>query len=88
MNTLHPITRNYKNTISLDEIYSIYEPKGFELMKLEGRSLSDSEVALNYVYYMVKNEYQDFIRHILLKDLSPIISLQQYSKDKTWIKNI
>ena len=49
---------NYKNSIQPEEIFKIYEPLGFTHFKLEGRTLSDPEVAANYVKYMIKPEYQ------------------------------
>lgn len=67
-NTLHPSTWNYKNNISPKEIEEIYVPMGFSNFKLEGRTLSDSEVLGNYVRYFVKDEYQLWVyAHIINK---------------------
>lgn len=67
-NTLHPSTWNYKNNISPKEIEEIYVPMGFSNFKLEGRTLSDSEVLGNYVRYFVKEEYQLWVyAHIINK---------------------
>ena len=51
------LTRNYKNNISPEEIYTKYYNLGFSNFKLEGRTLTDKEVILNYAYYMIKPEY-------------------------------
>lgn len=63
--TLHPDTCNYPNNISPEEIDNYYVPQGFEMFKLEGRTLSDTECLLNIARYMIKPEYQlTFIRNI------------------------
>lgn len=54
INTLN----SYKNSIQPDEIFGIYQDIGISHFKLEGRTLPDSEVAANYVKYMIKPEYQ------------------------------
>lgn len=59
--TLHPNACNSRNNLTPEEIYNIYSPKGFQYYKLEGRTLSYSEVLLNYIRYMVKPEYQFFV---------------------------
>ena len=60
-NTLHPITMNYKTNVSPEEIQTLYEPKGFQYFKLEGRTLSEIENICNYVRYLIKPEYQFFV---------------------------
>ena len=67
-NTLHPIMCNSKNNISPEEIYNKYVPMGFNLFKLEGRTLSNYENAANYVRYMIKPEYQLYTLGFLLED--------------------
>lgn len=54
----HPATRAYANTISPEDIETIYAPKGFSMFKLEGRTLSANSFLLNVVYYLIKPEYQ------------------------------
>lgn len=66
-NTLFP-NLNKRNNLSLEEINDLYYPKGFKYFKLEGRTLSDAENALNYVKYTVKPEYQLFIAELLLNN--------------------
>ena len=39
---------------------------GFSHFKLEGRTLSHSEVVGNYLKYMVKPEYQHYVMSLLL----------------------
>lgn len=67
-NTLHPVMCNSVNNISPKEIYEKYVPAGYNLFKLEGRTLSTYENAANYVRYMVKPEYQYFVLGELLAD--------------------
>ena len=57
---------SYKNSIQPEEIFGKYKEMGFTNFKLEGRTLPDSEVAANYVKYMIKPEFQ-------LKCLSQIL---------------
>lgn len=65
-NTLHPDTENSVNNLSPEEIYNWYAPNGFKHFKLEGRTLPATEVACNYVRYMIKPEYQLYVLNILL----------------------
>lgn len=69
-NTLHPTTCISANNISPDEIYDYYVPNGFNLFKLEGRTLSGLENACNYVRYMCKPEWQMWVLSILVPDSS------------------
>ena len=53
--------------ISADEIYDLYNKElGFINFKIEGRTFSPPEIIEEMVYYMVKPEYQNKIRLILL----------------------
>lgn len=63
---LHPSTLNQKVNLTPEEIYNIYEPMGFQYYKIEGRTWGDAELAITYVYYMVKPEYQNFVLSQLL----------------------
>lgn len=56
-----------KNVITPKEIEEYYVPNGFTHFKLEGRSLSETENACNYVKYLVKPEHQLFILNKLLQ---------------------
>lgn len=71
-NTVECSTKNYSNNITPEEIYQKYSNMGFSNFKLEGRTLSDREVILNYVYYMVKPEYQFEIANFLLAKICNI----------------
>lgn len=46
-----------QNNISPQEIEDYYEPLGFSNFKLEGRTISENSLILNYCYYMIKPEY-------------------------------
>ena len=54
-----------KNSLTVDEIYNIYEPLGFEHFKIEGRTNFYQDVIEILVYYMVKPEFQMEIRQRL-----------------------
>lgn len=56
---VHPNIR--KNHISYEDIKNIYEPMGFSHFKIEGRTLTPSEVLGSYCHYMVKPEYHDWM---------------------------
>ena len=68
--TCSPITRGYTNNLSPTDIFEIYAPMGFEQFKLEGRTLNPIELALNYIYYLIKPEYKDEALNLLLGELS------------------
>jgi hypothetical protein len=54
---MDPTTCAYPNNISPEEITEIYMPKGFSHFKLEGRTISTSEMIHGYVRYLIKPEY-------------------------------
>ena len=60
-NTVSPTNCAYRNNLSYEDIVKNYEPLGFKHFKLEGRTLSDLEVAANYIKYMVKPEYKEYV---------------------------
>ena len=68
-NTLASTTQHYTNNISPEEILTVYAPKGFSMFKLEGRTLDEQEVLLNYVRYMIKPEHQFWVLSKLLDAL-------------------
>ena len=47
---------HYKNNLSPEDIVE-YSKKGFSMFKLEGRTLSDKEVALNFARYLFKPKW-------------------------------
>lgn len=77
-NTLHPANNNSKNNLTPQEIFDTYYPMGFYNFKLEGRTLSDLEVLLNYVKYMVKPEYQLFVTNVVMEEMQRFNSLQKF----------
>ena len=66
---MDPITLNSKNNLTPDMIINTYEPLGFSHFKIEGRTLSDIDVACAYVYYMIKPEYQLLVLSILFQNV-------------------
>lgn len=57
-NQLDPKLQKNATFITPEAIQEIYEPMGFSNFKLEGRTFDDCLLLGNYVYYMVKPEYQ------------------------------
>lgn len=57
-NTCHYSVIHSKNNLTYEDIINDYEPKGFINFKLEGRTLSDLELACNYVRYLCKPEWR------------------------------
>lgn len=53
------------NVISVDEIYNLYAPLGFEHFKIEGRTTHVQDLIEILVYYTVKPEFQMEIRQRL-----------------------
>lgn len=58
-NTLYP-NLHFKNNLSPNECQN-YSKKGFNNFKLEGRTLSQTELICNLVKYMIKPEYQLYV---------------------------
>lgn len=67
--SFHQDTLNSTVNLSPNEIFKIYAPMGFKYFKIEGRTWSDEELAMTYVYYMVKPKHQFFILSALLSSL-------------------
>lgn len=63
--TFHEALKN-PNSITVEEIYNIYEPLGFHHYKIEGRTTNVFDLAEILVYYMVLPEYQMEIRQRLI----------------------
>lgn len=57
-NTVSESCMKYSNNISPEEIGGVFEMRGFKNFKLEGRTLPDNEVLLNYARYLIKPEYR------------------------------
>lgn len=58
-------------TLTPEEIYNIYYYKGFNKFKIEGRSVHPMDVIENYVYYLVKPEYKDYVRYLFVIECGP-----------------
>lgn len=53
--------------IHIEELYSTYTVLGFEHFKIEGRNNHIIDILEAYLYYMIKPEYKDFIRYLVLR---------------------
>lgn len=53
--------------IKVEDLYTKYVDMGFSHFKIEGRTLHTYEIIESYVYYLVKPEYKDFVRHELVR---------------------
>lgn len=57
--------------IKVEDLYTKYVDMGFKHFKLEGRNMHPMHVIDSYVYYLVKPEYRDEIRNILVREQYP-----------------
>lgn len=55
--------------ISPDDIWEKYVPMGFNQFKIEGRTSTRLNLLETYLYYMIKPEYKDEVRFMLLYNL-------------------
>lgn len=65
-NPLHEILK-YPTVIKVEDIYGKYYDMGFSNFKIEGRTEHKINVIESYIYYLVKPEYKDIVRHELIK---------------------
>lgn len=61
--------KKLKNTITPEEIWEKLVPMGFSQFKIEGRTASRLNLIETYIYYMIKPEYADEARFMLLYNL-------------------
>lgn len=66
--------KDFPTHVSPDDIENKYIPMGFDQFKLEGRTISDIPMLEMYIYYFVKQEFQNTVRLDLLKRLTGRIS--------------
>jgi collagenase-like PrtC family protease len=64
-NTIYDVL-DYETVITADDLYTKYTEMGFNQFKLEGRSSHPLMVMESYVYYMVKPEWQNKARLLML----------------------
>jgi len=69
MNCIHTI-QNYPTYVSPEDIYEKYLPMGFNNFKIEGRTANLFSLVETYTHYLIKPEYQGFVRIQLLNNLS------------------
>lgn len=55
--------------ITPEDIWEKYVPMGFSQFKIEGRTLDIFNLMEHYLYYMIKPEYKEEARFMLLKQL-------------------
>lgn len=61
--------RKHRTHITPDDIWEKYVPMGFHHFKIEGRTASAITLLEHYLYYMVKPEYRDEARFIMITNL-------------------
>lgn len=66
-NINHPAVLTQGNNLSIQEIYE-YHKNGFINFKLEGRTLPDSTLFVNYLYYLIKPEFKYEILDLALNE--------------------
>ena len=57
---------NSSTIITTEELYNNYQKRGFDNFKIEGRMRPMHFALESYVYYLVKPEYQNHVRYLLL----------------------
>ena len=67
-NSLYTI-KNNKQYVSPDAIWETYVPMGFQNFKIEGRTANLFSMIDTYVFYMLKPEYRDEGRLLLISNL-------------------
>lgn len=58
---------NFNSVIKVDDLYSTYNNMGFNHFKIEGRLINIYDLIESYVYYLIKPEYKNKIRLLLLR---------------------
>lgn len=58
-----------EENITVEELYQILVPMGFCNFKINGRFGHALNLIESYIYYMVKPEYKDIVRYLLLKEI-------------------
>ncbi|MCM1218315.1 MAG: hypothetical protein NC548_27835 [Lachnospiraceae bacterium] len=58
-----------KSVIKVEELYGFYHQAGICNFKIEGRTNNPADVLESYIYYMVKPEFRDHTRLLLLREL-------------------
>lgn len=53
--------------IKADDLYTKYVDMGFSNFKIEGRTIHTANVIESYVYYLVKPEYKDMVRYMMIR---------------------
>ena len=53
--------------MKVEDLYGKYTELGFSNFKIEGRTLHSYEIIESYIYYLVKTEYKDIVRHDLVR---------------------
>ena len=69
MNCIHTI-QDYSTYVSPEDIYEKYVPMGFNNFKIEGRTANLFALVEVYCHYLIKPEYQGYIRLQLLNNLA------------------
>lgn len=58
-------TKTLDSFISVEDLYNKYAPAGFNIFKINGRTVPSKDVMEYYLYYMVKSEYQNEVKELL-----------------------
>ena len=65
--------KELENYVSPQDILEKYAPMGFRHFKIEGRTTVDINLLETYVHYMVKPEYRDEARFMMMIRLTKSI---------------
>lgn len=58
---------DFPTVITVEDLYQKYTAMGFSHFKIEGRTMHIATVIESYVYYLIKPEYRDKVRLLILK---------------------
>ena len=61
--------KNLRTHITPEDIWEKYVPMGFRQFKIEGRTLDIFNLMEHYIYYMIKPEFKEQARFMLLRQL-------------------
>ena len=68
LNCIHTI-QNYSTYVSPEDIYEKYVPAGFKHFKIEGRTANVFSLIETYCHFLIKPQYQGYIRLQLINNL-------------------
>jgi hypothetical protein len=69
LDDFYTVKRDRKHFITVDDMYGKYPENGINTFYIFGRGYNAFDLLEAYVYYMIKPEYQDYVRLRMMIDL-------------------